>query len=311
MPLTHIVCLLIIGAGLFAPSPLPAIEALDGFTFRRARQSPAWIYYPLRLEKMSRDVEIIIEDAAPVIAAELGLEGIDTFIVVLTSDEKVFQRLYGRMDAKNVLGFADMRDSRGMMVIKKRGWLGKSKNLDRTTRHELSHVLLRQRLRGVYCAAWFNEGLAMVQSCELGFWRKWSFWTSIENGKMIYRLEELWGHLPFELDGGGNAYTISFEAVDLLFHENPHSLATLMTFSQDLGDFEEAFYATYHETLEEYSKRSHKALVTKYKGMNFSYLEDMLFPALLIIMMIICVIVDGIKKFVKKRKYTCPSDIRA
>lgn len=254
--------LLILGAVLLVRSSLPAMDVPDDFTSRLAAGGQVRFHYPPRLERMSEAVEEIIGEAAQEMAVELGLEGIDTMDVLLAPDDESYRRFHRGMLPEWSAAFSNSRIR--VIGINVPVVLRSSRPLETVVRHELSHLLLAQRLDGAPCPTWFAEGLAMIQSHEWSFSDQWSLMRSVWRKRMPY-LDELEGAFPPLADDAALAYQLSYVAVDKLFRDNPQDLVTLTAFTRDLADFDRAFVSTFGETPLEYSARFYDMMNAKYR----------------------------------------------
>ncbi len=254
--------LLILVAAVLVQSNLHAVDVPEDFTSRLARTSPVRFHYPPRLERMSEAVERIIGEAAQEMAVELGLERIDTMDVLLAPDDESYRRFHRGMLPEWSAAFSNSRHR--VIGINVPVVLRASRPLETVVRHELSHLLLAQRLDGAPCPTWFAEGLAMIQSHEWGFSDQWSLMRSVWRKRMPY-LDELEGGFPPLSDDAALAYQLSYVAVDMLFRDNRQDLVTLTAFARDLADFDRAFVLTFGETPVEYSARFYDIMNAKYR----------------------------------------------
>jgi hypothetical protein len=197
------------------------------------------------------------------IARELGLDTFDTITVLLAPDEATYRSFHGDLLPEWSAAFADMRAQ--TLGINAAAVLRVPRPLTTVVRHELSHLLLAQRLRGARCPRWFAEGLAMFQSGEWTFADQWGLMAAVGGGDLPY-LDELAQSFPAGEEAAALAYRISYVAVEELLRGNKASLATVTAFTRDLGDFREAFISTYGETPEGYGVRLRGALIAKYRA---------------------------------------------
>lgn len=247
---------------ILLPLSLAAVDVPADFTTKVAHHVPLRLHYPSHLARMAGAVEEIVDQALWEIAGELGLEAIDTIHVMLAPDDESYRRLHQGLLPEWSAAFSDRRFQ--VIGINVPAVLRVPRPLKTVVRHELSHLLLAQRLAGTPCPRWFVEGLAMIHSHEWSFSDQWNLMQAVWRKRMPY-LDELAGPFPASPDEAALAYRISFVAVDMLFRDRQQDLVTLTAFTRDLGDFDRAFLSTFGETTDEYSARLYSLLSTKYR----------------------------------------------
>jgi len=257
--------------------------------------SPFVIHYPSSHSRMAETVEELLVSSGAEIASEIGLERIDTIDVFLASDEQRYREIHGGSVQEWSAAFSDIGNQ--VLGIHTGAVLRSPRPLKTVIRHELSHLLLAQRVGGVHCPTWFMEGLAMVQSDEWTFSDHWRLMNSVWKRELPY-LEDLEGMFPRLARDASLAYGLSYLAVDELFRERGKDLITLTAFIRDLGSFEEAFILTFGESPGDFSIRFHILISRRYGTVGVVVQTA---PYWLILALLF-VLVYSIKRFRNRRK---------
>ena len=256
---------LFLAAFVFAAAPLPAAgeNVPLGYQILKAGSGSFIIFYPPQFAKMARETGALLDESSGKISRELGLESIDPIRVIIASDMKAFELLHGGAIPEWGIAFADV-DSRVLginvdLVVRNPG------DFPAVLRHELSHLLLAQRVGGVPVPTWFMEGLALMQAGEWDFSDEWAFMTSAGRKDIPY-LEELRGPFPRSANRAALAYGMSYFAVRKLIGERPGSLVTLTAFIRDSGDFESGFESTFGQTAYDFAGKLYVEIDRRYKA---------------------------------------------
>ncbi len=247
--------------------PAEAVADGDRGTERTIRSSCGAfiIHYPTRLDAMAETIEEFLCESAGAIASTVGLESIDTITVLIAPDIEGYRHLHGGRLPDWSAAYSDIRLR--VLGLNSRAVTRMRRPTRILIRHELSHLLLAQRLGGVRCPAWFLEGLAMMQSGEWGFGDEWRLASRVVKREIPY-LEDLEGRFPVDADDAAFAYGISYIAVQELLHERPGDLITFTAFIRELGDFDEAFATTFGETPEHFDGRLHIIVHKRYRNIG-------------------------------------------
>ncbi len=254
-----LLCALASAAGLLSGT---TDAAPDGYVTRTFSVYGFTIHYPVRLEAMAEKVENILAASVPDVAGDIGLETIQPIDVYLAPDEGAFRKLHRGIVPE--WGSAYSVPAARKMVIDAAAVLRAPRPLEVVIRHELSHLLLEQRVGGVRCPTWFVEGLAMVQSHEWTFTDQWNLVTSVANGR-VPMLEDLEEPFPLSAEKASLAYRVSFIAVEELLRERPGELITFTSFIRELGSFDDAFRMTFGHPPEDFSERLHAVIIKRYR----------------------------------------------
>ncbi len=250
---------------LFSRGPAGAADrvAFDeaGYQVRKASCGPFFIHFSERTSRISLEVEKLICESAGDIACEIGLAGPGAIHIYIVPDRSEFDLLSGGAIQEWGEAYSDL--GRMLMGIDAVAVLRSPRPLKTVIRHELSHLLFSQKVRGARCPAWFMEGLAMRQSREWTLIDQWNFATSIWSGRLP-DLENLEGTFPRSANEASAAYRLSYAAVEELLRENPGDLVTLISFISDLGDFDRAFLLTFGKSPGDFTAGYHMRLEKKY-----------------------------------------------
>jgi hypothetical protein len=221
---------------------LAAEDVLKGYEALQSRNGPFVVLHPPHLARMARDIDRLLEESAAGIARSLGLETIGTIRVILAPDAKTYGLLHQGAIPEWGIAFSDLNTQ--VLGINVDLVVRNPRPLSTVVRHELSHLLLAQRVSGAVVPAWFMEGLAVMQAGEWSFSDEWRLMT-LAGGRDVPYLETLKGPFPRGAEEAALCYGVSYLAVSKLLRESPGSLLALTAFLRDSGDFESAFASTY------------------------------------------------------------------
>ncbi len=218
------------------------------------------VFYPPSLARMARETASLIEESSGTIARELGLESIAPIKVIIASDQRAFELLHGGAVPEWGIAFADVEDQvLGINV----GLVERTpRRLPGVVRHELSHLLLAQRVGGAHLPTWFMEGLALLQAEEWDIADEWRFMTAAAGG--VPYLDELEGPFPRSANRAALSYGVSYLAVRKLLDERPGALVTLTAFVRDAGDFEGGFESAFGMTAYDFAGKLYVEIDRRY-----------------------------------------------
>lgn len=242
--------------------PFEAQNAPVGYQILKAGSGSFIIFYPLHFAKIAGETKTLLEESSGEIARELGLESIAAIKVIIASDLKAFELLHGGAIPEWGIAFADVRDQ--VLGINVNLVSRNPRDFPVVVRHELSHLLLAQRLVGVPVPTWFTEGLAMNQAGEWDLSDEWRFMTTAGRRDLPY-LEELKGPFPRSAERAALSYGMSYFAVRKLLEDRPGSLVTLTAFIRDAGDFEGGFETAYGQTAYDFAGKLYVEIDRRYK----------------------------------------------
>ena len=219
-------------------------------------------YYPGG-DKVAHKVLSICSATIPGLATELGLETIGSFRVLLIADMARFQERQGIRLPSWGIAFALM-DSQIMLVDVMRAnssW----NSLEKVIAHELSHLLVAQRVGAVRMPVWFVEGLAVWQAHEWSLLEGWRLMESVWTGHAP-GLGQLVSSLPAEEGHVRDAYRVAYTGFVDRFHQEMNALPSFLGMVRDEGDFSVAFERLWQENEYLYYARFDQALYRKYRS---------------------------------------------
>ncbi|MFO7914937.1 MAG: hypothetical protein R6U43_04505 [Candidatus Krumholzibacteriales bacterium] len=222
------------------------------------------LYYPSRYRRLALRTREIINESVREIAGQFGMSGIDSIDLYIAPGRDEYLELYPGVIPEWSEACGNISEM--TLCINADAVLKSARPLRIVVRHELSHLLLAQRMEGAGCPLWFQEGVAMVQSREWTLGDQWQFLLAVWQKDCPF-LEDLSYAFP-----SGNrklAYMLSYFAVRELFSEREGDLITLTAFTRDLGDFRRAFFLTFGETVEDFSIRIDVIIKDKYRNVIF------------------------------------------
>ena len=168
--------------------------------------------YPITIEYMPEDERVmnrvmqVCVSAIPRLRAELALDRVYPFRIVLIPDMEAYRRQAGVTLPSWGIAFAVM-DRQIMLVGVKRAanaW----NRLETVIPHELSHLLLAQRVGEIDMPIWFIEGLAMWQAREWSILESWRLMESVW-AKRAPHLGYIVDGLPANEAGARDAYRVA------------------------------------------------------------------------------------------------------
>jgi hypothetical protein len=252
------------------------VMTLDGY--------PITIRYLEKDEKVADKVSAVAADAIPRLSRELGLHELKPLRVFLISDMEAFQKeIQVRLPSWGV-AFALM-DNRVMLVDVKRATHAMNK-LDNVIPHELSHLLVAQRVGGVGLPVWFVEGLAMWQARE---------WSLVENWRLM---EAVWGHraptlnqvyvgLPREEPRARDAYRVAYVGFTERFDGQMDRIPGFLDEVVRSGDFSSAFEVFWGENEFDYYTRFAVLLNSRYRSRLLLFQTGPLFTIMAVLFLFV------------------------
>lgn len=256
--LAFFICIVLPRPGFPAKAPVP----FESYRTAVSRSGTFVLHYAEGLSKPAREIEMLLEESAAGIARDLGLEDIRPIQVYLVSDEKAYARLHGGRIPEWGVAFADL--NRGLLGVNVELVSRDPGSFGEVARHELSHLLLGQRVGNAAMPTWFMEGLAMVQERGWDFGDEWSFMMTAGRVNLPY-LEELRGAFPRTADEAAMSYGLSYIAVAELLRGRPGAVITLTSFLRDTGDFNAAFVSTFGLTTYDFGSKLYVSVHRRYK----------------------------------------------
>jgi hypothetical protein len=161
-------------------------------------------------------VEAICTQEIPRIAAELGLTSMTPIEIIVTADARGYDRALEHGLPRWGVAFAVLEDQRILVDVNKATRAFNS--LEEVVPHEISHLLLFQKVPRVRFPIWFLEGLAQWQSREWSVVDGWQLANNVWSGTAP-RLRDMTYTYPAEEERAQAAYRVSYAAFTDLFSE--------------------------------------------------------------------------------------------
>jgi Peptidase MA superfamily len=200
---------------------------------------PVTIHYEHRYRRVANKIADLCRDNLPRIASEQGLTDVHPIEIIVTSDAGVRRGRSVRELPEWGVAFALLDEQRILVDVDRA--TREYNSLDDIVPHELSHLVLRQRVPHAGFPIWFNEGLAQWQSGE---------WSMMDSWRM---LEDVWEHktpnlmdvtvsYPLGEERAQDAYRLSYVAFTELFSEGGfQQLPAFLAKVDHMGNFRLAF----------------------------------------------------------------------
>lgn len=248
-----LVWLAAVGLGSAVGAPAPKHVTLDDYGIT--------IEYDAKDQRITDKVVAIFESVIPRISRELGLNTVRPFRVFLIPDMDSYEEMAALRLPSWGIAFAFM-DNQIMLVDVKRAanaW----NSLDDVIPHELSHLLLAQRVEDARMPLWFIEGLAQWQAREWSILEHWRLMEAVW-GNRTPMLTQITYALPREEARARDAYRVAYVAFQYRFDKRMEIIPAFLDEVNERGDFGDAFNAFWDETELEYSMRFADHLSRKY-----------------------------------------------
>jgi hypothetical protein len=257
-----VVFLCAIAAVLAVRAPAPDAQTAESKRITLDRYGVT-IDYEVKDEKIADGVASIFEKNIPRVSGELGLSTIHPFRVFLIPDIADYQRKMKLRLPSWGIAFAFMENQIMLVDVKRaaNAW----NSLDDVIPHELSHLLLAQRVGNVPMPLWFIEGLAQWQAREWSFLDNWRLMEAVW-GRRAPGLVQISYALPPDQSRAQDAYRVAYTAFQYRFEKKMEDIPAFLDEVVRHGDFGEAFAVYFDETELEYSWRFARHLNSRYKS---------------------------------------------
>ncbi len=262
-------------AALAPASPAGAQDPAAGGLVRDLAPLPVTIRYENRYGRVADKVTDICRAEIPRIAAELGLAHITPIDIVVTSDARGYDRTLEEGLPTWGVAFAVLEEQRILVDVNKATRAYNS--LEEVVPHELSHLLLYQRVPRVRFPIWFLEGLAQWQAREWSMMDGWQLATSVWNGSAP-PLRDMTYSYPAEESRAQGAYRVSYAAFRELFTAGGFErLPAFLAEVDRRRNFEGAFQDFWGFSLADYGAYFQDDLERRYRSRLFALQEGPLF----------------------------------
>jgi len=238
---------------------------------------PVRISYEPGDERVARKVGEICDDYLGDLAVQLGLAEIAPIQIEVAGSIAGYRRQFGADLPSWGVAFALMHEGRMVVDVARatRAW----NSLEAVIPHELSHLLLAQRIGRVAMPIWFLEGLAQLQADEWSMVDGWQLMNTVWTNKAP-KLWYLQDRYPSGEEAARAAYRVSYAAFIYLFDGRTDELPEFLDAIERHGGFEEAFTSFFGENPATFYVRFHEHLDAKYKSRLLVFQTGPLFSIL-------------------------------
>lgn len=259
----------------------------------RMSDQPVAVHYQDSNERVASRVLSICKNEIARVAAEIGLDTIEPIVIQVTDDIRPYrQALKGRLPTWGV-AFALIQEQ--VIVVDVPRATRAMNSLDTVIPHELSHLLVAQRIARNPIPVWFAEGLAQWQAREWSFIDGWQLMNSIWS-QDTPRLRDLLDGYPRSESRAQTAYRVSYAAFTDLFEGRTDELPLFLADVRDLG-FGEAILRFSGEEMFAYMSGFQERIERKYHSRLMVFQSGPLFS-----IMSVLFILAGTLFLVRKRR---------
>ena len=263
-----LVALLAIATGaLAAPNNGTQTRVLDPY--------PVTIHYEPRYGRVAERVDAVARDNLPRLMSELGLVQLSPIEIVVTADARDYDAsLAGELPNWGV-AFAILDEQRILVDVEKATRAYNS--LDEVVPHELSHLLVRQKVPHARLPIWFSEGLAQWQAREWSLVDSWELMQGVWTGSAP-RIEDLGREYPAEEARAQSAYRISYAAfTDLFSGLGFQVLPSLLQAVEERQSFSAGFLSYFGFSTADYAAYFHDEIERRYRSKSLVFQSGPLF----------------------------------
>jgi hypothetical protein len=255
---------------------------------------PVRIHYQSGDERVARRVSEICNDRLDELATQLGLPQLPPMDIEIAGDIGSIQRRYGNDLPNWGVAFALMGEGRMVVDVERatRAW----NSLEKVIPHELSHLLVFVRARGVPMPVWFLEGLAQWQAREWTLVDNWQLMNAVWSNQApkLWRLQSSY---PSEEESARTAYRVSYAAFAYRFDERFERLPDFLEEVSQRGSFDDAFLSYFNEHPATFYLRFDQHINAKYHSRLLVFQSGPLFSILAALFLLL-----GIRFYVRKRR---------
>jgi hypothetical protein len=187
-------------------------------------------------------------------------------------------------------------DNQIMLVDVKRATLSWN-GLEKVIPHELSHLLVAQKVGGVGLPAWFLEGLALWQAREWSLIENWRLMEAVWSNRAP-GLGQIYTTLPYDEPRARDAYRVAYVGFTERFEDQMDLVPAFLDELVRAGDFRTAFEQFWNENEYQYYARFGKSLHQRYKSRLLLFQTGPLFTfvALLFVFAVVILYVRNRRK---------------
>jgi len=267
----------------------------DGLT-RSLAPLPVTIRYEKHYGRVTDRVAEICREQIPRIAGEIGLAHMAPIEIIITPDARRYDASLMQEIPSWGVAFAVLEQQRILVDVNRATRAYNS--LDEVVPHELSHLLVYQRVPRVRMPIWFLEGLAQWQAQEWSLVDSWALMNSVWSGEAP-RLRDVDWYYPSNETRARAAYRVSYAAFTQLF-SNGGGFARLPDFLADvdrLRNFNDAFDDFWGFTVDDYDAYLRDDLERKYHSRLLVFQTEPLFGFAAVLFLVVI-----LRHFLRSRK---------
>jgi hypothetical protein len=238
----------------------------------------------------------IIEESSLSLSMHLGVPEIPVHIIIAPS-EKDFRNITGGQIPD--WGVAAAQPQTGTLFFKSPRITGSNQNIRIIAIHELCHVMLGNALHGFSAPRWFDEGLALYHSGELGLESKLLLGRSLLLNQTI-ALKEIDHVLTFHRDKAMLAYRESLSVLEFMVKTFGAELVPRLVQAFSLGQSQEqAILHTTGMSFDSFEKAWYQYLRATYLG--YALLDTRFLSSLIITILFILALINQKSKSKKQQ----------
>jgi len=260
----------------------------------RLARFPVEIHYEAHNDRVAEKVRSVCDRDLPVLTRELGMDAMRPIEIRVEDDITPYRRSLGSSLPEWGVAFAVMEEQVIVVDVKRatRAW----NSLDQVIPHELSHLLIAQRVPLVHFPIWFLEGLAQWQAGEWSMVDSWQLMNSVW-GNDTPRLWQLVDSYPTYEAQARTAYRISYAAFTGLFDDGIHHLPEFLDAVKRYASFDQAFDDYFGVDVNTFALEFHHDLQQRYRSRLLFFQDGPLFSALAVIFLLV-----GLRFYLIKRR---------
>jgi hypothetical protein len=255
---------------------------------------PIEIHFEPGNRRVAEKVRDVCRRDVPRLTQEMGLPSMLPIEIRVEDDIAPYRRSLGSSLPTWGVAFAVMEEQVIVVDVKRatQAW----NSLDDVIPHELSHLLIAQRVPRVRFPIWFLEGLAQWQAGEWSLVDGWQLMNSVW-GNDVPRLWQLVDRYPAHETQARAAYRLSYAAFTDLFDDETRRLPDFLDAVDRNADFDQAFDEYFGVDVNTFAVAFHRHLEERYHSRLLFFQEGPLFS----ILAVLCLVV-GLRFYLRKRR---------
>ncbi len=264
---TAVAVLAIAATSFAAPTDETRTRVLDPY--------PVTIHYEPRYSRVAERVDAVARENLPRLMSELGLARMSPIEIVVTAHARDYDASLSPELPNWGVAFAILEEQRILVDVQRATRAYNS--LDEVVPHELSHLLVRQKVPHARLPIWFSEGLAQWQAREWSLVDSWELMQGVWTGSAP-RIEDLGAQYPADETRAQSAYRISYAAfTDLFSGLGFQVLPEVLGSVEQKGRFSEGFLAYFGFSTTDYAAYFHDEIERRYKSKALMFQSGPLF----------------------------------